>query len=162
MLFYLGLPLFWLATFGNQSVDLWCLLLGWFLCVKSYKIFSHKNKKISYTFLKNISYTFLTKPTFSKQKTISYYYHKNSFSKKQIQMLVWKTNFLYLVKKLKVIHSRCILNMTLVLIVLSKLNKLRVKGGVFALLISFDLTTIWYFSFDLIHAVSFFWKPSVA
>ena len=80
----------------------------------------------------------LEKNNFLFKEKMSCIYQKKSdqrkYSKEKIIIFVWKTNFLYILKKVKDLHFRCVLNMALPSFVLTKVNKLAAKRKLSVLL----------------------------
>lgn len=70
----------------------------------------------------------------SDQRKNSYNYWKKQYSKGKIIIFVWKANFLYILKKVKELHFRCVLNMALPSFVSTKVKKLAAKRKLSVLL----------------------------
>ena len=80
--------------------------------------FSHKKLQKNNFQSKKIPYTSPKKPKYLN-KNISYNYKEKIFLNKKISYMCQKTDFFY--EKVKVLHLRCVLNMTFILTMLAKL-----------------------------------------
>ena len=103
---------------------------SWKIFFQTKKIFKPAWNNQFFNQRKNVLYL----PEKSDQRKNSYNYWKKQYSKGKIIIFVWKTNFLYILKKVKELHFRCVLNMALPSFVSTKVNKLAAKRKLSVLL----------------------------